>query len=523
MNADNVLPVTAEAPVYKREKGWIGWLFLFGGYLFSRWVGDVDSGFSHTLFYLLFSLLSLCYLKKEGIRLTKSAKVCYGLLTLLSLSFLVCPAEPIVNVVEAFLLLAYPLLILCSCQNAVFPPEENLIGFDVLKSALVIPIANAGKLFTQCGEKEKKGSSWKVMLGLLLSIVPSFAVLLLLLSADGAFANVFDRIDKTLTSDTLMTNIGYLILAVPAAMYLFGVLYGNTNGACRKSLTADSAKRFCDAMRFLPAETAVGIAFPILLLYVLFFLSQLSYFTSAFSWILPEQVTTYAEYARRGFFELCAISAINLVALVSLYAFTKADTKGKRTALKICHVLFAVFTLGFIAIALSKMGMYIGQYGLTRLRVYTSLFMIFLGILFLLVLLKAVLPRLRVVLLSVLTAFVLISGTAFADADRIIADHNVDLYVNGVTKTVDVHLFYDLSESALPAVLPLLDDEDAIIRREAQTYVTNLYNKMERMTLREETLASLRARKLLEELGYYDEKIPEQEVLLGHKEQASYE
>jgi len=504
MNGDVMLQA-AEIPAYKKEKGYLFWLFLLGGYTFARWAWMVDVGFSHALFYLLFSVLSLLYLKKEGIKLSKTAAVCYGLLTLLSLSFLFCSAEPIVAVVEAFLLLAYPLLILYICKNASFPPEEDLIGFDLLKSALVIPLANAGKLFTQCGEKGKKGSGWKILLGILLSAIPTFVVFLLLVSADGAFENVWDWIfDNAFSSEALGENIGYLFLAIPAAMYFFGLLYGNVSGACRDSLKADKCRQVVSAVRFLPAETAVSMTVPILLLYLLFFLSQLSYFTSAFRGFLPENVTTYAEYARRGFFELCAVSMINLAAILFLHTFAKVESMGKRLTVKICHLLLSLFTLGFIAIALSKMVMYIGQYGLTRLRVYTSLFMIFLGILFLLVLLKAIFPRLRVVLLSVLTAFVLLSGTAFADVDWIIANHNVNLYRNGVSKTVDVHLFYDLSESALPAVLPLLTDEDAIVRRETETYVTNLYNKLERMELREQTVGTLRARQVLEKLRYFD-------------------
>ena len=99
---------------------------------------------------------------------------------------------------------------------------------------------------------------------------------------------------------------------------------------------------------------------------------------------------TYAEYARHGFFELCAVTAINLAVI---FAAKLLSQEGRGKLLRIEVILLSVFTLALTVIDLSKMVLYIQSYGLTRLRIYTSIFMVFLFIVFLIILLRQV--RLR--------------------------------------------------------------------------------------------------------------------------------
>ncbi|MFZ3102315.1 MAG: DUF4153 domain-containing protein [Desulfitobacteriaceae bacterium] len=56
----------------------------------------------------------------------------------------------------------------------------------------------------------------------------------------------------------------------------------------------------CFTVIVLSALTALNLVF------IVYFLSQLTYLFSAFNNRLPE-LMTYAEYARRGFFELCTV------------------------------------------------------------------------------------------------------------------------------------------------------------------------------------------------------------------------
>ena len=105
---------------------------------------------------------------------------------------------------------------------------------------------------------------------------------------------------------------------------------------------------------------------------------------------------TYAEYARRGFFELCTVAGINLAVITVAHFIIKQeagksdgkDQETKQKAPKTLRAEFAVlclFTMMLIATAVSKMAMYISYYGLTQLRVYTAWFMLLLFIVFIVV------------------------------------------------------------------------------------------------------------------------------------------
>ena len=94
---------------------------------------------------------------------------------------------------------------------------------------------------------------------------------------------------------------------------------------------------------------------------------------------LPKDFTV-AEYARRGFFEMCAIVAINLGLIVLAAGLCRKEQGRVPGPVKGLALFLCVFSLILVATALSKMVLYMGSFGLTRLRVLTSVFMVFLGL-----------------------------------------------------------------------------------------------------------------------------------------------
>ena len=117
--------------------------------------------------------------------------------------------------------------------------------------------------------------------------------------------------------------------------------------------------------------------------------------------------------------------------------------------------MLCVMTLFLIVIAMSKMAMYIDVYGLTRLRFYTSWFMILIAIIFAGIFISAFrngfnLPRFSVTAFTAMFALLCFSG-----ADRLIAEYNVSRYLNGSLETVDISMFRELSADAVPAARKL--------------------------------------------------------------------
>jgi len=114
------------------------------------------------------------------------------------------------------------------------------------------------------------------------------------------------------------------------------------------------------------------------LLFVLFVTLQISYLFGGHDWIRNTTGQTYAEYARRGFFELCALVALVIPLLLFFdWILMKHSPESK----KIFRLLSAglvgqLFVIIFSA--LHRMLLYMDQYGLTQLRVYVALFLFWL-------------------------------------------------------------------------------------------------------------------------------------------------
>ncbi len=133
--------------------------------------------------------------------------------------------------------------------------------------------------------------------------------------------------------------------------------------------------------------------------------------------------------------------------------------------------MICVFTLALIATAISKMGMYISYYGLTRLRIYTSWFMILLLLLFVIVLLRQF-KSFQGTKIAVISCICLFIALCYSNVDGLIAKYNIDRYQAGTLETLDISAFYELSDGAVPYMYELyLDTEDPVIKAELKEVI----------------------------------------------------
>ncbi|MDR9824369.1 DUF4153 domain-containing protein, partial [Vibrio sp. FNV 38] len=131
-----------------------------------------------------------------------------------------------------------------------------------------------------------------------------------------------------------------LLTSAVTGFWLFGILYA---GAKRmEEPFPDDAEHAAKAQasRVIPNLGLLTGITPICVLYLIYVFSQMQYFVSAFAGLLPGDMI-YSEYARRGFFELCAIAVINLLVLLVLNGCAKESTS---RALRIYHFLFCALT-----------------------------------------------------------------------------------------------------------------------------------------------------------------------------------
>ncbi|MBQ6266358.1 MAG: DUF4173 domain-containing protein [Clostridia bacterium] len=296
------------------------------------------------------------------------------------------------------------------------------------------------------GESDRKKRVVQALVGALCAVPVLAAVLPLLMRSDAAFEGLIGGIFVDFWLRFLQ-----LILSLLLAALLFS---------------------FALTLRQVPPEETVkrekrGIATPALvaflavlsICYVAYLFSQLAYFFSAFSGILPADYTfSFAAYARRGFFELCAIAAINLCVMFVTVIFARGERPP--LAVRILNCFIGLFTLLLIATALSKMVLYIRHYGMTVLRVGTGAFMILLAVTFIAMLLRCFLPRVRVLQTALLTAGVILLVLGAGDMNTRIADYNCSAYQTGKLASVDVDYLASLDAAGVPALIRLTEDPE---------------------------------------------------------------
>ena len=90
---------------------------------------------------------------------------------------------------------------------------------------------------------------------------------------------------------------------------------------------------------------------------------------------LPEGIT-YAGYARRGFFELLAVSVLTLGLSMALTRWTRLTEGGQVKAFRVACAVMVGLVLVLLVSAMKRMALYEAAYGYTRLRVYTQVFMV---------------------------------------------------------------------------------------------------------------------------------------------------
>ena len=294
-------------------------------------------------------------------------------------------------------------------------------------------------------ENGDKKTLSKVLVGVLCAVPVLLVVVPLLISSDDAFHGMKNKIFDN-TSETFFKVLLGLVLS------LFVIAYGF-------SLKADTAKKVKEG-RAGGVENVYLISFlsAIGLCYVLYLFSQLAYFFSAFRGFLPDGEITYAQYARKGFFEMCAIATINLGIVFLAMIIAKKENGKVCPGIRAVATFIAAFTLLIIATAIYKMVLYIGAYGMTVLRLTTSAFMVFLAIVFISVILRIYITKINIVKTGLVAAgcIVLLLGTA--NVNRVCAAYNYESYKSGRLQTIDVDALYDLGYEGIPYLVALASE-----------------------------------------------------------------
>ncbi len=330
---------------------------------------------------------------------------------------------------------------------------------DAFHMLLVRPFTHMGTslraiFLVKRGEQIEKRRFGGALLGLLCALPVLLVVVPLLVSADAAFEGLLQH--------TVLDNFGEIFASLFVGLGLFCLIFSRLF-SLRHDLP-ETAYRPAPPRKGIPTMAVNAFLGTISGVYALYLFSQLAYFFSAFSGILPEEYTV-AQYARRGFFEMAVLCAINL-GLVAMCLFLSRKQKDQAPlSTRLIALFILVFSLGLVVVALSKMALYIGSFGMTRLRILTGVFMLMMAAVLLFVIVRLFACRFPYMKATVVTIAVCGLVVGYTDVDTFIARYNVHAYETQALETLDVSHLTTLSDGAVPYMVELWQEtEDDTIR-----------------------------------------------------------
>jgi hypothetical protein len=268
----------------------------------------------------------------------------------------------------------------------------------------------------------------------------------LLASADAAFSNLmfrlFDWDFESLVAHFLLT----IIIAWAVAGFLRGVVAGKETAVMRAVRP--------QSLWLGVTETAIVLGL-LDILFLSFVVVQFRYFFGGAARIQAVAGLTYAEYARSGFFELVGVAALVLPLLLAAHwLLRKEKARDERVFRVLAGAQIALLFVMMVS-ALRRMRLYQREYGLTELRVYTTVFMGWLAVVFIWFAMTVLRGRReRFAFGAVATGFLAIGALLALNPDRLIARVNVEHAIAG--RAFDAAYAASLSADAVPELIEAL-------------------------------------------------------------------
>ncbi|MCM1190088.1 MAG: DUF4173 domain-containing protein [bacterium] len=308
------------------------------------------------------------------------------------------------------------------------------------------PFWDVGKFWEKWTGKEDR-RLWAVGVGFLAGI-PLVLVVLVLLSGADAFFRQMTRCFLDAIS------VGSIFEVLFRILFLFLISYGLFSFLCRRRIKEEVRDR-----KNGEPVTAITVAVMLTAVYLVFSVVQIAgLFLGKLQ--LPAGYT-YAAYAREGFFQLLAVSFLNLVIVLTFMSFFKESR-----ALKGVLTLMSLCTFVMIASSAMRMIIYITCYYLTFLRLLVLWSLGLLALLFVGVILSIYRKKFPLFRYSVAVVTVLYLGLSFAHPDAVIARVNLAYTEEKSSRNTAEYGPYDdfgylagLCADAAPVLVPYLKEQ----------------------------------------------------------------
>lgn len=251
---------------------------------------------------------------------------------------------------------------------------------------------------------------------------------------------------------------------------------------------------------FTLGTVEVGVILGLInLLFLSFVIVQVPYLFGGMELVQNTPDFKLAEYARRGFGELVAVSALVLpILLVSHWLVRKENALTERLFRILAGVQIALLFV-IMASAIQRLVLLTGDlgYGLTTIRLYPMIFMMWLAVVFVwfsLTVLRG--ARKHFAWGALWSAFLILGATHVLNPDEFIVKTNIALAEQG--REFDADYNSNLSDDALPVLLHSFESLTAADQQTAIRRIATRYCKMrDEGDLRSWNLSRSRAAKML--------------------------
>lgn len=446
----------------KTKEGLYCLLFsLLIGILFDRLFIDKAFGISYFIF------IGLCigfFLWSTRHRISFGKSFGWFLLipiALLSFSFAVHTVEIFYffnTLAVSFLMVASSILIV----KPILKWDKGSFIAEILRKAIVNVFKNISKPFKIIKASIKIGRTVQmkegkkqILIGILVSLPLLVILIILLSSADMVFGYYTANLTDIFNNINMEEFVPHTIVILIIAFYLFGYVWGfkREEKAIENSLSAPAVN--------WEAVTIITVLVALNILYLIFTMIQFSYLYGGDNIALPSGFT-YADYARKGFFELAAVTFINFIIVLSCLKYIKKDNKRLSKIANLLLTVLVVFTLNMLFSANFKLTLYEAAFGYTFLRVSVHLFMLLLFILCLVVAAGIWYRKIPIVKSIVVITIIMYTLINYLNIDGFIARKNIERY--NETGKLDATYLTSLSFEAVPYMIELRGKSDSNIK-----------------------------------------------------------
>jgi len=289
-----------------------------------------------------------------------------------------------------------------------------------------------------------------VLRGILIAVPVAALIAALLASADPVFASFF-HLDIDL--GTLLLDVFFLAAGAWCAAGLL------------RLAASEPIERIGGPVWRLGATEALVVLAVLDAVFAAFAVAQVLAATGAAAETLRSAGVTYADYARNGFFQLLWVSGITLALLVLFSRISNFAERNARLAFTVLACFAIAMTLLIDVVAFRRLSLYEEAYGFTMLRLYSHVFAVWLGVVFVLLaaeFLGAWRSRRWFVGATMTTALVVLLGLNVASPEALVVALNTS-HAQAAHK-IDSEYLAELSSDATPALLASRDQIDAALR-----------------------------------------------------------